>query len=120
MGFLHTYFTCVVKFPTKMEGRISAMADATRILDGTALPPLALPPLTLPPHRSRSGRPEGHLPRLGRSACVLAALALLALGIAVADTVHRAGEPGTMQAAAPVDRIDRAAAPRDVSRRVRP
>ena len=96
------------------------MADATRILIGTALPPLTLLPPTLAPHRSQSGRTEGHLPRLGRSACVLAALALPALGIAVADTVHRAGEPGTTQAAAPVDPSDRAAAPSDVSGRRRP
>lgn len=91
------------------------MAGATRILIGTALPPL-----TLGAHRPRPGRPAGHLPRLGRTACVLAALALPALGIAVADTVHRAGEPGTMQAAALADPSGGAAAPSDLSRRTRP
>lgn len=90
------------------------MADAARILIGTALPPL-----TLAPHRSGPVGAIGLLPRLARSACVLAALALPALGIAVADTVHRAGGPGTTQAAAPVDPTDRAAAPSDVSYWVR-
>ncbi|MBP1180394.1 hypothetical protein JOE48_002358 [Methylobacterium sp. PvR107] len=40
--------------------------------------------------------------RLGRIACVLAALALPAIGIAVADTVHRGNGSKAPQAAAPV------------------
>lgn len=89
------------------------MTDATRTLTGTALPPLILSP-----RRSRSVDAIG-LPRLARSACVLAALALPALGIAAADTVHRAGGPGTAQAAAPVDPTDGAAAPATVAHQVR-
>lgn len=71
----------------------------------------ALPPLRLAstsPCRSRQGNP---LPRLGRLACVLAALALPALGIAVADTVHRGNGSKAPQAAAPVTPSDGAAAP---------
>ncbi|MBE7244639.1 MAG: hypothetical protein INR63_06790 [Actinomycetospora chiangmaiensis] len=51
------------------------------------------------------------MPRLGRIACVLAALALPALGIAVADTVHRNTTTKAPQAAAPVNPSDGAAAP---------
>ncbi|MCJ2142463.1 hypothetical protein [Methylobacterium sp. E-066] len=70
----------------------------------------ALPPLTLPttaPCRTRQTNP---MPRLKRLLCVLAALALPALGITVADTVHRAGETRASQAAAPAIPPDGAAA----------
>ncbi|WP_092037823.1 hypothetical protein [Methylobacterium pseudosasicola] len=51
--------------------------------------------------------------RLKRILCVLAALALPALGITVADTVHRAGETKALQAAAPAIPSGGAAAPSD-------
>lgn len=105
MGFLHTYLESVVKFPTHAVEQGDPMTDTTRILVGTVLPPL-----TLPTRRARPDRSAGSLRRLGRIVCVLAALALPALGIAVSDTVHRAGAPGATQAAAPVDPSDGAAA----------
>ncbi|MDP4004215.1 hypothetical protein [Methylobacterium sp. NEAU K] len=71
----------------------------------------ALPPLTLPTPVSRRSRQTNPLPRLRRIACVLAALALPAFGIAAADTVHRVGEAKASQAAAPVNPSDGAAAP---------
>ena len=82
------------------------MTVETRILVGEALPPLRIVDLDV----RRSGQ---HAPmlRLGRIACVLAALALPALGIAVADTVHRVRETKASQAAAPVTPSDGAAAP---------
>ena len=82
------------------------MTDATRILVETALPPLTLPSRRM--HRARSA---GLPARLGRATCVCAALALPTLGIAVADTVRRAGDPRVTQAAAPVSPLGRAAAP---------
>ncbi|MGH1571476.1 hypothetical protein ACRAWG_13255 [Methylobacterium sp. P31] len=51
------------------------------------------------------------MPRFRRIVCVVAALALPALGIAAADTVHRVGGLGAPQAAAPVNPSDGAAAP---------
>jgi hypothetical protein len=53
------------------------------------------------------------MPQLRRIACVLAALALPAFGIAVADPVHRTGGTKAPQAAAPVIPSDGAAAPAD-------
>lgn len=72
----------------------------------------AWPPLTHPSPSARRARRTDPLPRLRRIVCVVAALALPALGIAVADTVHRAGGPRASQAAAPVTPSDGAAAPR--------
>jgi hypothetical protein len=46
-----------------------------------------------------------------RILCVVAALTLPALGITVADTVHRAGETRESQAANPIIPSDGAAAP---------
>ncbi|MCJ2066782.1 hypothetical protein MKK63_29415 [Methylobacterium sp. J-088] len=81
-------------------------ADA-RILVGDALPPLRIEEIAN--GRTRKGHP---MPRLGRIVCALAALALPAFGIAVADTVHRIGDTKASQAAAPVNPSDGAAAPR--------
>lgn len=78
----------------------------TRILRTDALPPLTLASASI--GRSRQGHP---LPRLRRIVCVLAALALPAFGIAVADTVHRTGGTKAPQAAAPVIPSDGAAVP---------
>ena len=64
------------------------MTAETRILVADAMPPL-----TLTPTSSCRGWQDNPLPRLGRLACVLAALALPALGIAAADTVHRSHGP---------------------------
>ncbi|TXN60180.1 hypothetical protein [Methylobacterium sp. WL6] len=60
-----------------------------------------MPPLNATLRRDR--RPPGGttLSRLGRLAACLVALALPALGIAAADTVHRVATPGALQAAAP-------------------
>lgn len=82
------------------------MTVDTRIQVGGALPPIRIEDLAV--DRSRTNNP---MPRLGRIACVLAALALPALGIAVADTVHRVRETRASQAAAPVNPSDGAAAP---------
>ena len=82
------------------------MAVETRILVTQTLPPLTIPSAAA--RRIRQGDP---MPRLGRILCVLAALALPAFGIAVADTVHRAGGTRASQAAAPVIPSDGAAAP---------
>jgi len=71
----------------------------------------ALPPLTLSETTRHRSRPTDPMPRLRRIACLLTALALPALGIAVADTVHRVGETKASQAAAPVVPSDGAAAP---------
>ena len=71
-----------------------------------------LPPLTLPRTAPCRIRPSNPMPRLRRIACLLAALALPALGITVADTVHRVGEAKATQAAVPVSASDGAAAPR--------
>ncbi|MCJ2071142.1 hypothetical protein MKK75_20495 [Methylobacterium sp. J-030] len=81
------------------------MTADTRIHAGDALPPLRIEELAV---GSRAANP---MPRLGRILCVLAALALPAFGIAVADTVHRVSEPKAKQAAAPVNPSDGAAAP---------
>jgi hypothetical protein len=83
------------------------MTVETRILVAEALPPLTV----AVPAASRA-RQTDPMPRLGRMACVLAALALPALGIAVADTVHRTATTKAPQAAAPVIPSDGAAAPR--------
>ena len=77
-----------------------------RRLVGDALPPLTLPAESI--CRIRRAQP---MPRLGRIACVLAALALPAIGIAVADTVHRGNGSKAPQAAAPVTPSDGAAVP---------
>jgi hypothetical protein len=82
------------------------MTAKTRILVADAMPPLTLTATSA--CRSRQDDP---LPRLGRLACVLAALALPALGIAAADTVHRRNGPKAPQAAAPVIPSDGAAVP---------
>lgn len=82
------------------------MTAETRILVADAMPPL-----TLTPTSSCRGWQDNPLPRLGRLACVLAALALPALGIAAADTVHRSHGPKAPQAAAPVIPSDGAAVP---------
>lgn len=83
------------------------MTADTRIHLRDALPPLRIEELAV--DRTHADNP---MPRLGRIACVLAALALPALGITVADTVHRAGAPKASQAAAPVNPSDGAAAPK--------
>jgi hypothetical protein len=69
------------------------------------------PPLTHLSPSARRVRRTDPLPRLRRIVCVVAALALPALGIAVADTVHRAGGPRASEAAAPVTPSGGAAAP---------
>ncbi|GJE49824.1 hypothetical protein GOFOIKOB_2864 [Methylobacterium tardum] len=71
----------------------------------------ALPPLTLTSASTCRSQQANPMPRLGRIACVLAALALPAIGIAVADTVHRGIGPKAPQAAAPVTPSDGAAVP---------
>lgn len=83
------------------------MTAETRILLEAALPPLRIDELDL--RRPCKANP---MPRLGRIVCVLAALALPVLGIAVADTVHRARDTRASQAAAPVNPSDGAAAPK--------
>ena len=82
------------------------MTADTRILVGDALPPLRIGEIAR--YRTHKSHP---MPRLERIICVLAALALPAFGIAVADTVHRIGGTGASQAAAPVNPSDGAAAP---------
>jgi hypothetical protein len=71
----------------------------------------ALPPLMLTSASTWRSQQANPMPRLGRIACVLAALALPAIGIAVADTVHRGNGPKAPQAAAPVTPSDGAAVP---------
>ncbi|MFF9551991.1 hypothetical protein [Methylobacterium fujisawaense] len=70
-----------------------------------------LPPLTLPPASGFRPRQNDPLPRLRRIVCVAAALTLPVLGVAVAETVHRAAAPKAPQAAAPVIPSGGAAAP---------
>lgn len=86
----------MVKFPTKAEDGSTTMTTSQRILVAAAIPPMLLPPAS--GLRSRRDNP---LPRLGRLAWLLAAFSLPALGLTVADLVHRGGEPGTMQVVAP-------------------
>ncbi|MCJ2118013.1 hypothetical protein MKK65_15805 [Methylobacterium sp. J-001] len=69
------------------------------------------PPLTLPKTPLCRCRQTSLLPRMKRILCVVAALTLPALGITVADTVHRAGETRESQAANPIIPSDGAAAP---------
>lgn len=69
------------------------------------------PPLTLPKTPLCRCRQTSLLPRMKRILCVVAALALPALGITVADTVHRAGATRASQAATSVIPSDGAAAP---------
>ena len=83
------------------------MTADTRILVGDALPPLRIGEIAR--YRTHRSHP---MPRLERIICVLAALALPAFGIAVADTVHRIGDTKVSQAAAPVIPSDGAAAPK--------
>ncbi|MEE7491833.1 hypothetical protein MOTC310_15680 [Methylobacterium oryzae] len=70
-----------------------------------------LPPLTLPYAQADRARLADPLPRLRRLVCVVAALTLPVLGVAVAETVHRASPQRAPQAAAPVFPSDGAAAP---------
>lgn len=69
------------------------------------------PPLTLPKTPLCRCRQTSLLPRMKRILCVVAALTLPALGITVADTVHRAGETRASQAANPIIPSDGAAVP---------
>jgi hypothetical protein len=71
----------------------------------------ALPPLTPSATSICRSLQANQIPRLGRIACVLVALALPAIGIAVADTVHRGDGSKAPQAAAPVTPSDGAAVP---------
>ncbi|MEE7505428.1 hypothetical protein MMR14E_20565 [Methylobacterium mesophilicum] len=82
------------------------MTVETRILVAKSLPPLTLP-------GAQAGRPRTSdpLPRLRRLVCVVAALALPVLGVAVAETVHRTSPSRAPQAAAPVFPSGGAAAP---------
>ena len=75
------------------------------------LRPEAWPPLTLEPASPCRSQQVHPMPQLRRIACVLAALALPAFGIAVADTVHRGNGSKAPQAAAPVSPSDGAAVP---------
>jgi len=72
------------------------MTDDQRILVAPSVPPMILPRLGAP-RRQR----DNPLPRLGRLAWLLAAFSLPALGLTVADLVHRAVDPEATQAAAP-------------------
>lgn len=71
----------------------------------------SLPPLTLPVAPAGRPRPSDTLPRLRRLVCVVAALSLPVLGVAVAETVHRASSSRAPQAAAPAFPSGGAAAP---------
>ena len=82
------------------------MTLETRILVAQPLPPIRLAAVSA----CRAGHDQAML-RLRRLVCVAAALALPALGIAVADTVHRAGGTRASQTAAPVIPSDGAAVP---------
>ena len=82
------------------------MTLETRILVAQALPPIRLTDVSV----CRLGHDQA-MPRLRRLVCVAAALALPALGITVADTVHRAGGTRASQTAAPVIPSDGAAVP---------
>ena len=82
------------------------MTLETRILVAQALPPIRLAAVSA----RRAGHDQAML-RLRRLICVAAALVLPALGIAVADTVHRIGDTKASQAAAPVIPSDGAAVP---------
>ena len=82
------------------------MTLETRILVAQPLPPIRLAAVSA----RRAGHDQAML-RLRRLVCVAAALALPALGIAVADTVHRAGGTRASQTAAPVIPSDGAAVP---------
>lgn len=82
------------------------MTVETRILVAKSLPPLMLPTA-----RTGHARLSDPLPRFRRLVCVVAALTLPVLGVAVAETVHRASPPKAPQAAAPVFPSDGAAAP---------
>ncbi|SDN59085.1 hypothetical protein SAMN05216360_109216 [Methylobacterium phyllostachyos] len=82
------------------------MTVETRLLTRDALPPIRIQEFT-----TKRISKDNPMSRLGRIVCVLAALALPVFGIAVADTVHRAGETKASQAAAPVNPSDGAAAP---------
>lgn len=72
------------------------MSETRRILIAEPLPPLVLPTGS----RSLARRPDP-LPRLARLLWLAAAFSLPVLGLTVADLVHRVGEAGAMQAAAP-------------------
>lgn len=79
------------------------------------LVPVAMPPLTLPDSCAAARlRLSDPIPRLRRLVCVFAAFTLPVLGVAVAETVHRAIAPKTSQAAAPVIPSAGAAAPSGV------
>lgn len=79
----------------------------------------ALPPLTAQPPRAISGRRSSGIPMLRRGLVALAALALPALGAALADPVHRARLPqATQAAAAPRSPLGEAAAATLGARRI--
>ena len=80
-------------------------------IDTRTLVARPLPPLTLPTAQARRASLSDPLPRLRRLVCVVAALTLPVLGVAVAETVHRAGSPRAPQAAAPATPSGGAAAP---------
>jgi len=82
------------------------MTLETRILVAQTLPPIRLTVVSA----RRAGHGQAMLP-LRRLVCVAAALALPALGIAVADTVHRASGTRASQTAAPVIPPDGEAVP---------
>jgi hypothetical protein len=81
------------------------MATALRSTIAQDLPPLVL--ATTSVYRIRQTDPR---PCLARSLCVVVALALPALGLALADTVRRVGGSRAPQAAAPVNPSGGAAA----------
>ena len=76
----------------------------------SALVGLRMPPLTADRRIEPRIAPGADLSRLGRLAACLVALALPAIGIVAADTVHRVAAPGAMQAAASGSPSRRAAA----------
>jgi hypothetical protein len=72
------------------------MSETRRILIAEPLPALVLPVGS-----RRRARQLDPLPRLARLLWLAAVFSLPVLGLTVADLVHRVGEPGAMQAAAP-------------------
>lgn len=81
------------------------MTGTKRILVATVTPPIVLSQ-----HRAVRPRRADPLPRLGRLAWLLAAFSLPVFGLAVADLVHREGDPRATQAAAPASPSGGAAA----------
>lgn len=72
---------------------------------------VTLPPMTTTTAREHHPQRAVSLPRLRRLIGVIAALTLPVLGVAGADTVHRALAPKTTQAAAPANPSGGAAVP---------